>query len=131
VVHAHACALTRVGGGRCGGRNDVGDLGDGTATDRYTPVAVAGLDADVVAIAVGYAHACALTRAGRVLCWGGNRFGELGDGTTVDRHTPVAVAGLGTDVIAIAAGAYDTCAVTGPGGAFCWGGNDWGQIRDR
>ena len=83
------------------------------------------------AIAVGLAHACALTSAGAVKCWGSGFFGELGNGANPQSSpVPVDVSGLGSGVIAIGAGVYHSCAVTDAGDAKCWGRNDFGQLGD-
>ena len=75
------------------GDNTYGQLGDGTTTDRSTPVQVPGM-ADVVAIASGPVHTIALRRDGTVWAWGRNDEGQLCDGTTTDRSTPLQVQGL-------------------------------------
>jgi alpha-tubulin suppressor-like RCC1 family protein len=124
----HTCALTDTGGVLCWGENLSGQLGDGTRTERLSPVGVHGLSGGAIAIAAGSGHTCALTTAGGVKCWGGNSVGQLGDGTTTDRLTPVNVKGLTSGVIAIAAGEAHTCALTGAGGVKCWGFNEFGQL---
>ncbi len=125
----HNCALNVSGGVVCWGSNGYGQLGDGTATERWVPTAVSGLGTGVSAIAPGYMHTCALT-AGGVVCWGNNTYGELGDGTTTDRWVPTAVSGLGSGVSAITAGRRHTCALTTGGGVKCWGSNANGQLGD-
>jgi alpha-tubulin suppressor-like RCC1 family protein len=105
-----------------------GQLGDGTTTDRATPVEVVGLSPGAAAVTAGGNFTCALTRDGGVTCWGSNAGGQLGDGTTVDRRSPIAVLGLVSPATTIAAGYYHSCAIMSSGMAACWGGNDTGQL---
>jgi len=127
---AHTCALTTAGAVKCWGHNNIGQLGDGSTTQRWTPVAVAGLGSGVVSVAAGDYHTCALTTAGAVQCWGNNNLGQLGDGSTTPSSTPVAVAGLGSGVVSVAAGSTHTCALTTAGGVQCWGENNSGKLGD-
>ncbi len=124
----HTCALTSTGAVKCWGKNNSGQLGDGTTTDRHAPVDVVGLVSGVTAIAAGYFHTCALTSAGAAKCWGYNRYGQLGDGTTTDRHAAVDVPGLASDVTAITAGGGHSCALASTGAVRCWGSNYFGEL---
>ena len=90
----HSCALMRTGGVKCWGLNDFGELGNGTTTSSSTPVGVSHMSSGVTAIAAGAFHTCALMGTGALECWGSNGNGELGDGTTVNRLTPVGVVGF-------------------------------------
>jgi alpha-tubulin suppressor-like RCC1 family protein len=126
----YSCALLSSGRIDCWGANRTGQLGDGTTTDRHTPVAVSGIT-NATAIAAGGAsgigHSCAVLSSGRVDCWGSNDFGELGDGSTASSSTPVMVSGLGGG-LAIAAGSYHSCAVLSNHLVECWGNNSDGQL---
>jgi alpha-tubulin suppressor-like RCC1 family protein len=126
----HTCGLTDRGGVMCWGSNFNGQLGDGTTTDRYTPVYVKGLSSGVKAVSAGTTHTCALLTTGGVKCWGNNNRGQLGDGTKINRWTPADVIGLTSSVASIEAGGLDTCAVTIHGGAKCWGSNHRGRLGD-
>lgn len=126
----HSCALTSNGGVKCWGWNNHGQLGDGTTTDRATPVWVAGLTSGVVAVSVGLIHSCALTNLGAVKCWGFNYGGQLGDGTRETRRMPTPVTGLASGVVAIGSGNDHNCAVTVEGRVMCWGQNPAGQLGD-
>lgn len=126
----HTCALAQTGAVLCWGDNKNGQLGDGTRLDHFAPAPVSGLTEKIVAITSGDAHSCALAASGRVLCWGDNENGQLGNGTTSDSPLPVEVAGL-TGVRAINAGEHHTCALTPGGAVFCWGRNLNGQVGDN
>ncbi|MFN5677972.1 MAG: RCC1 domain-containing protein, partial [Roseiflexaceae bacterium] len=129
---AYTCALTSAGIAYCWGKNSVGQLGDGTTTDRSIPMAVS-MPAGVTfaSISAGYTHTCALTSAGAAYCWGANGFGQLGDGTTTDSSTPVAVSmPSSVTFTSITAGKEYTCALTSAGAAYCWGKNNFGQLGD-
>ena len=78
-------------------------------------------------IAVGYSHACARKASGTVLCWGSNDSGQLGDGTTINRLSPVPVMSL---VAEIAVGDLFSCARKNDGTLWCWGSNAFGQLGD-
>jgi alpha-tubulin suppressor-like RCC1 family protein len=123
---AHTCALTDVGGVRCWGANDSGQLGDGTTTGSRVPVDVSGLGSGVSAITAGGAHSCALTVAGGVKCWGAAGYDESGNATAT-ATTPLEVPGLASGVGAIEAGGSHTCVLMG-GKVRCWGTNGSGQL---
>ena len=126
--NVHACAIVAGGAVKCWGHNGYGRLGDGTETNRYRPVSVAGLTG-VTALTAGASHTCAIVTGGTVKCWGANDSGQLGDGTATNRYTPVIVAGL-TGVTALTAGYDSTCAIVTGGTVKCWGANDSGQLGD-
>ena len=127
----HTCALK---GGQvyCWGYNHFGQLGDGSGgpgTNRTTPTLVedgAMGNSGVTAVAAGVYHTCAI-KSGALYCWGYNYYGQLGNGTTSNSSTPVAVANMGSGVTAVAAGAVHTCALKG-GQVYCWGHNGYGQL---
>jgi alpha-tubulin suppressor-like RCC1 family protein len=126
----HTCAVTSEGGVMCWGSNADGQLGDGSKTTRTKPVSVKNLTVRIVAVTAGWGHTCALSDQGGVKCWGRNKNGELGDGTTQRSSEPVDVSGLGSGIVAIAAGDDHTCAITSQGGVKCWGENSFGQLGD-
>ena len=123
----HTCAATG-NGVFCWGDNEFGQLGDGTTQNRYAPVQVESLSSDVIALVASEMDTCALTNVGKVLCWGNNEYGQLGDGTQTDSLTPVMVKDLPGKVIALAPGDMHNCALIDDGGVVCWGENYWGQL---
>ncbi|HET8897407.1 MAG TPA: hypothetical protein VFN09_01305 [Rhodanobacteraceae bacterium] len=136
---AHTCALLDTGNIECWGNNGSGRLGDGTASDSSSPVAVLGLDTSAAAVSAGYNHTCALLTDGSVMCWGNNKHGELGNGSEdYNSYVPVEVAALGSSVVAIStsgasppASSRDgghTCALLSSGTVRCWGYDSYGQL---
>jgi alpha-tubulin suppressor-like RCC1 family protein len=108
------------------GNNQNGKLGDGTTTQRDSPVAVA---QGVVAGAAGWLHAHALKEDGTVLAWGRGINGQLGDGTNAEKYRPIVIPSLNS-VVTIAAGALGGMAVEADRSVWSWGDNGYGQIGD-
>lgn len=124
--------LTSAGRVLSWGMNTDGELGNGTTTDRLAPVqARIPKGVRITAISAGYTHALALTKSGRILAWGDNTSGELGDGTKKDRHSPVYVRlPAHTKVTSIATGYETGYAVTSTGRLLAWGYNPVGELGD-
>ena len=78
-------------------------------------------------ITAGWDHTCVLTKTGSAYCWGNNKYGSLGNGTTTNSSTPVPVSG-GLHFTSIVAGGWHTCALTDGNDTYCWGLNDVGQL---
>lgn len=124
----HTCGVTTAGAVYCWGTNYAGQLGDGTITPSPVPVRV--VTPGVLAFAsvsAGGSHTCAVTTTGAAYCWGANRTGKLGNGSTEQSVVPVAVSG-GLTFAAVSASDNHTCAVTTGGAAYCWGSNFTGQL---
>jgi alpha-tubulin suppressor-like RCC1 family protein len=126
----HTCALATGGTLQCWGLNDQGQLGTGETVARFAPTTIPFPGPTIQAIAAGSLHTCALTLSGTVFCWGRNSEGQVGDGTTANRLTPVQVGGLPGRAIMIASGAYHTCALLEDRTGYCWGQNTYGEVGD-
>ena len=95
----HTCAITTTGKAYCWGANPHGQLGNNSTTNSLTPVAVqmpAGVSFQ--SIAADYFHTCALATTGHAYCWGANSYGQLGNNSTADSLTPLAVSSAGVNV---------------------------------
>lgn len=112
------------------GSNVNGELGDGTATLRTLPVAVhtpAGVTFSQVS--AGYAQSHAIGSDGNTYGWGSNLFGQLGDGTTTNRSTPVTVQlPTGVTFTSVVSSDYDSAAIGSDGHTYTWGQNSNGQL---
>lgn len=133
--NTHSLVLTSEGKMYAWGLGSNGRLGNGLTTTSAVPVAVDSSSAlsgkSVVGIAAGAAHNLAITSDGRLVAWGLNATGQLGDGTTTTRSIPVTVAEYGTSEVNMAGGSnFSLLVKTVNGVVFAWGANNSGQIGD-
>ena len=122
---SHVCALSN---GRmiCWGRDEYGELGQGSVLGPSEPVFVQNLGGVPQKVVIGGNTACAIVDGG-VKCWGSNALGYLGNGTLASSFTPVSVLGLESGVTRLVAGAFHFCAIKN-GGLWCWGHNEYGPL---
>ncbi|MCO4763566.1 MAG: hypothetical protein KC502_18795, partial [Myxococcales bacterium] len=126
----HVCALRHNKTVACWGRNDDGQLGNGTKTFGATrkPVVVGGVS-EVKQLAVGYEHVCALREDGKLYCWGYNTYGQCGTGVASSTDlTKATLASAIPPLSAVWAGYHTTCGRTLTGSMICWG---YGSSGDR
>lgn len=134
-----SCAIGTDSEAYCWGNNGVGQLGDGTTTNRLTPVHVArgAIPAGVTidSISAKHNHTCVVGSDGEAYCWGNNTNGGLGNNTTTNSSVPVAVAQgaipAGVTLKSVSAGEYYSCAVGSDNKAYCWGYNPSGQLGNN
>lgn len=164
----HTCAILNTDEVKCWGLNDSGQLGQNNKTDASTPpapIVFKNTDYRAKAIATGEKHTCIIikhennsgtpqTDDGKVLCWGDNAFGQLGQddiknygigdsGEVDDQSNPINYnvneidpirlgSSSGLKAKMIAAGGYHTCAILeSDGQVMCWGKNEFGQLGLR
>jgi alpha-tubulin suppressor-like RCC1 family protein len=126
----NCCALHKSGSLYCWGANAEGSAGIGRITNMpvTTPTQVAPGSTFLKFFSVGAAHSCAIRTDGALLCWGRNRSGQLGQGSSRSpQATPVQV-GTAKDWMRVAAGAEHTCGIRSGKTLWCWGGNDSSQL---
>jgi len=125
----YTCVLLPDRTAQCAGRNQFGQLGNGTFDDSSVPVEVSGLTT-ATGLGTGDEFACALRGDGTVQCWGAGDSGQRGDGTfSLTSAVPVGVSGL-TGAVAVSGGYEHACALRGDGTVQCWGRNVDGQLGD-
>lgn len=131
----HTCAHLENGEIHCWGSNTHGQLGqpapasvpdDPHAQGVATPVRAAVGLGGKVHLALGSRHSCA-AQGSEVQCWGSNRVGQLGDGSTSDRHVAAAVLEIDGAVLDLATATETTCALLEGQQVRCWGNNYAGQ----
>jgi alpha-tubulin suppressor-like RCC1 family protein len=128
VGSSHGCAITLADVTFCWGRNDFGQVGDGTTINRRSPVRVVG-GITFRAVSAGSLHTCGLNLARRAYCWGRNSNGQLGLNNSITQLRPAGVVG-GRAFNVLSAGAWHTCGVGTDAKAYCWGWNRYGQLGD-
>jgi len=136
---AHGCALDNTGAGVCWGLNTNGQLGNGSTTSTDSPglVTASGVlsGVNLTQIDGGNADTCAAAAGGAAYCWGINTNGELGNSSTTQSTTAVAVttSGVlaGVSLSQIGAGGNSTCALDTTGAAYCWGINTNGELGNN
>jgi len=139
VGQFHTCGVTRAGAVLCWGWNLYGQVGTTFAPEQCgpnpwsptpcirEPVRAEAGAVRFTAVAAASKHTCALAADGRVFCWGANRLGQLGTGTTANATTPKVVAGP-QRFRALAVGTDFSCGLGAEGDVWCWGDNAMGQL---
>jgi len=124
----HTCAIGAYSGLKCFGSNENGQLGIGETVEmKEIPTPVKDI-LEVIQVATGWYHTCALVFNGNVWCWGEGVYGQMGNGSTdVNNYSPLLVPTL-SNIKAISARGMHTCALTNTGGVKCWGWNEYGQV---
>jgi alpha-tubulin suppressor-like RCC1 family protein len=124
----HTLGLTSAGIAYAWGENLFGTLGTGNTTNRSSPVTVVGGITNWSQLSAGTNHSVGLTSTGIAYAWGRNYFGNLGDGTTVNKSSPVTVVGGITNWSQLSAGGAHILGLTSTGTVYAWGGNNAGQL---
>ena len=128
----HTIAIRTDGSLWAWGRNNWGQLGDGTRLQRSTPVQI-GMDTNWAYVSAGAFHTVAIRTDGSLWAWGANEFGQLGDGTSGGEHfinNPIQI-GTYTNWTSVSAGAFHTVAIRRTDGSlWAWGRNNRGQLGD-
>lgn len=124
----HACAITTGEDLKCWGRNNYGQVGDGSTVNKTSPTLINN-GVKYSSVSVGSTSSCAITTAGALKCWGRNNSGQVGDGTTTQRNAPVVV-NTGIEYESVSVGSYNVCGKLTDSSIRCWGQNLKGQVGD-
>jgi len=129
---SHNCVLTTGGGAQCWGAKNHGQLGYGPVAgeDPKIPMQVYEMESGVLQLTAGYYQTCVMLTGGALKCWGGNSFGEVGNGNNNDQFYPVAVSGLSSGVTQVSGNSTFTCALHN-GIPKCWGDNYLGELGNN
>ncbi len=128
TAFSHSCFIREDHSVVCWGKNNAGQLGDESSENHSNPVDVAGIPTGTLAILTGGNFSCTLQDGGAALCWGKNDYGQLGDGTTINRLHPVDVRNTSEWISRFDTGNAFACALLGKGSVQCWGQNNAGQL---
>lgn len=124
----HTCAINPSSKLKCWGRNQFGQLGDGTTTDQSVSTLIDSVNT-YTEISAGDGHTCGITTSGVLKCWGRNNSSQLGDGTTVDQLSPIVI-DIGINYSKISVSGSLSCGITTSGVLKCWGLNAYGGLGD-
>ena len=132
----HTCAIASDNRAYCWGSNKNGQLGNGSTANSNVPVAVntSGVlvGKTIKQISVEFSTSCVVASDNRAYCWGSNKNGQLGNGSTADSRVPVAVNTygvlVGKTIKEVATGGFHTCALDTSSKMYCWGLNSSGRL---
>jgi alpha-tubulin suppressor-like RCC1 family protein len=111
------------------GDNSFGQLGLGNTTPVSVPTQVTAVGTNVLSVAPGGGHTCALMADNTVWCWGDNKYGQLGLGDLNPRSTPTPIdPNMLSNVASVYTGGFHTCATKQDSTLWCWGDNRYGQL---
>ena len=123
----NTCAISNSKKAWCWGANDHGQLGDGTRTQRTSPVRAGSLTGVPSIDTGGSGTSCAIHGNGYLSCWGANESGQAGTSPFTDVLRPTRIS-VGKRVSQVSIGWSHTCALTEEGRAWCWGRNDHAEL---
>ncbi|QVK16776.1 DUF5011 domain-containing protein [Mycoplasmatota bacterium] len=132
----HSSAITSEGRIFTWGNNNYGQLGDGTTTNKSIPTEITiGVGETITEVSLGYSHSSAITSEGRIFTWGMNYYGQLGDGTSIDKNIPIEITsnfilGFEETITEVILGHYHSSVITSEGRIYTWGANHTGQLGD-